>query len=142
VVWVTLFVFDVAKGTIREFGNASFHEVVEVEGNRAIRSDSPFGTKFFFVWGYRGNVVTPKWMDIDTENYTILCIIEVDLSQVPIRPQPKATGNGTFYKVDYDIILLFGMTEFIAQVAWYENGIEKRSPTKIIYEPDSEATTT
>ena len=35
--------------------------------------------------------------------------------------RPKATGKGNFYSVDYDIILLFGMTELKAQIAWKEN---------------------
>ena len=35
--------------------------------------------------------------------------------------QPKATGKGSFYTIELDIILLFGMTELQAQVAWYEN---------------------
>ena len=51
----------------------------------------------------------------------MLCTIEVGLSQLPSRPQPKATGSETFYEVHYDIVLLFGMTEFKAQVAWTEN---------------------
>ena len=55
------------------------------------------------------------------ENYTKLCTIEADLSRVPLLPRPKATGNGIFYSVNYDIILLFGMTELKAQVAWTEN---------------------
>ena len=42
------------------------------------------------------------------------------LSGVPSVPQPKVTGQGSFYKVRYDIILLFGMTELKAQVAWKE----------------------
>jgi hypothetical protein len=37
-----------------------------------------------------------------------------------LLPKPKATGKGSFYRVDYDIILLFGMTELKAQVAWKE----------------------
>jgi hypothetical protein len=81
--------------------------------------------------------VAPKWKDVDTKNYTMLCTIEVGLSQLPSRPQPKATGSETFYEVNYDIVLLFGMTEFKAQVAWTENGVEKRSAAKIIYEPDT-----
>ena len=32
----------------------------------------------------------------------------------------KAKGKGSFYSVDHDIILLFGMTELKAQVAWKE----------------------
>ena len=35
--------------------------------------------------------------------------------------QPKATGEGSFYNVEFDIILLFGTTELQAQVAWEEN---------------------
>ena len=49
-----------------------------------------------------------------------LCTIEADLSRVPILPQPKFTGKGSFYRVRYDIILLFGMTELKAQIAWTE----------------------
>ena len=36
-------------------------------------------------------------------------------------PQRKVTGGGIFYRVDYDLVLLFGMTELKAQVAWREN---------------------
>jgi hypothetical protein len=84
--------------------------------------------------------VTPKWKDVDasercpptirlvssmnlyiTDNYTQLCTIEADLSGVPLLPQPKARGKGTFYRLDYDMVLLFGMTELKAQLAWKEN---------------------
>ena len=54
------------------------------------------------------------------DNYTKLCTIEADLSRVPMLSQPKATGNGSFYRVDYEIIILFGMTELKAQIAWEE----------------------
>jgi len=89
------------------------------------------------VWCYRGNVVTPKWKDVDTNNYTKLCEIEADLSQACILTLPKVKGEGSFYSVDYDIILLFGMTELQAQLAWTENGVEKRSAAKIVYDPDT-----
>jgi hypothetical protein len=38
-----------------------------------------------------------------------------------VLTQPKATGKGSLFHVDYDIILLFGTTELKAQVAWMEN---------------------
>ena len=57
---------------------------------------------------------------IFADNYTQLCTIEADLSRVPLLPQLKSTGNGSFYWLYYDIILLFGMTELKAQVAWKE----------------------
>jgi len=86
---------------------------------------------------YRGNIETPRWKDVDTDNYSTLCSIEADLSRAPVLTRPKVTGAGSFYLVKCDIILLFGMTELQAQLAWTENGIEKRSAAKIIYEPDT-----
>ena len=55
------------------------------------------------------------------DNYTKLCTIEADLSGVSMLSQPKATGTGTFCKIYYDLVLLFGMTELEAQLAWKEN---------------------
>ena len=46
--------------------------------------------------------------------------MEADLSQA-ILILPKATGEGDLYEVIFDFILLFGMTELKAQVAWTEN---------------------
>jgi len=51
--------------------------------------------------------------------------IVADLSKVPFSPGVGANGT-SFYRMDYDIILLFGLTEFKAQVAWKEKGVEKR----------------
>ena len=51
----------------------------------------------------------------------MLCNIEADLSRAPILTLPKVTGKGDYYSVDCDIILLFGMTELQAQLAWMEN---------------------
>ncbi|KAF8805120.1 hypothetical protein BYT27DRAFT_7243300 [Phlegmacium glaucopus] len=104
---------------------------------RESESAADFRSGTFSVWCYRGDVATPKWKDIDTNHYTKLCTIEADLSRVPLRPRQKAAGKGNFYRVDYDIVLLFGMTELKAQIAWKENGSEKRSATKIVYDPDT-----
>jgi len=89
---------------------------------------------------YRGAVVAPNlWKDVDPgyylfgfkttkyyliaspDNYTKLCTIEADLSHLPLSPQPKYSGKGNFYKVKYNIVLLFGLTEFKAVIAWKEN---------------------
>ena len=55
------------------------------------------------------------------DNYTKLCTIEVNLSRAHVLTQPKATGKGSFCTIEIGIILLFGMTELRAQVAWKEN---------------------
>jgi len=97
----------------------------------------PSGSFSESVWCYRGNVATPSWRDIDTNNYTELCTIKVDLSQMSRHFVPKTKGNGKFYKLHFDIVLLFGQTELKAQIAWKKNGIEKRSAAKIVYDLDN-----
>lgn len=91
------------------------------------------------VWAYRGKLADPQWKNIDTENYSKLCRIQVDLKHlVDIADQFKRHGpEGTFYRLHYKLILLFGYSELKAVFSWKENGVEKRSPAKIIYDPES-----
>jgi hypothetical protein len=88
------------------------------------------------------------------ENYTDLCAIQIDLSHLPLLPLSKYSGGGTCYYFEYEIVLLFGLTELQAVVAWKENvgppfvflhrfaftecfqGVERRSPARIIYDPN------
>ena len=86
-------------------------------------------------------------------NYTELCTIQVDLSHLPLSRQRRHSGKGTFYCVEYDTVLLFGLTGFKAAIAWKENvspsllivhwinfyqqlcqGVERRSAARIIYD--------
>ena len=78
----------------------------------------------------------------------------MDLSYLPLSLRSNFSGEGTYYRLDYDIILLFGLTELKAMVAWKEDvgpllllfhaslfirycqGVERRSPARIIYDPD------
>ncbi|KAF8181796.1 hypothetical protein BJ912DRAFT_1145353 [Pholiota molesta] len=77
---------------------------------------------------YRGSVAQPKWKDVDKNNYTTLCSIDVNVSVLPRVRLPKygAQEGGFYYQANFDIVLLFGLTELKAQVAWKEGGIEKR----------------
>jgi hypothetical protein len=117
--------------------NIQVLETKEFRKSYSKHSDSAADFRSFndSVWCYRGDVVTPKLSD--TNNFTVLCTLEADLSRAPVRTLPKATGKGVFYSVNIDIILLFGLTELKAQVAWKENGVEKLSAAKIIYDPDT-----
>jgi len=65
------------------------------------------------------------------ENYTKLCTIEIDLSHLPLPPLTKSSGEGIYYRLDYDVILLFGLTELGAMVAWKENV----SPVLVLLHP-------
>jgi hypothetical protein len=96
---------------------------------------------------------TKYYLMRNIENYTKLCTIEMDLSHLPLPPLSKPSGEGIYYRIDYEVILLFGLTELQAMVAWKENvspilgyciqflpvcqGVERRSAAEIIYDPDS-----
>ncbi len=55
------------------------------------------------------------------ELYSTLCYVEGDLSHVPKPGIYSHYIHDLYYKVDFDIILLFGLTELKAFIAWKEN---------------------
>ncbi|EDR07872.1 uncharacterized protein LACBIDRAFT_294479 [Laccaria bicolor S238N-H82] len=74
-----------------------------------------------YILCYRGELPDPEWLDVDA-----------DVSRMKQPPLPRVDGTGgKYYRVDYDVILLFGLTELQAQVAWEEDGVEKRAHTTI-----------
>ncbi|KAJ3525317.1 hypothetical protein NMY22_g10627 [Coprinellus aureogranulatus] len=79
-----------------------------------------FRVSRFVVWGYKGAHIAPRWRDVDRENYVQICSIEVDLSRLTLQPRRNERGV-VFYRLDYEIVLLFGLTEFKAQVAYRED---------------------
>jgi len=107
---------------------------------RESENRNEFKEASFSIWCYRGAVAEPKWKDLDTgsffshlhpffpvdvvmdtDNYTKICTIEVDLSHITLTPRYKGRGErGQYYRLDYDLVLLFGLTELKAQVAWRE----------------------
>ncbi|KAJ7578243.1 hypothetical protein C8J56DRAFT_969481 [Mycena floridula] len=84
---------------------------------------------------YRGRDSNPRWTDIDAAMYSIVCSVVVDFSEVIRELEPKQSKGGLppHYPLCYDIILLFGLTELKAQIAWKSNGVEKRTLAKLIY---------
>jgi len=80
---------------------------------------------------YRGSDNNPKWLDVDPDNFQRLCTVSADTSALPaVR---KVRGNSVYYIRDYDIVLSVGRTEMKAQVAWWEDGIERRGLANIVY---------
>ncbi|KAF5321819.1 hypothetical protein D9619_002183 [Psilocybe cf. subviscida] len=119
--------------------NTQVSETKEFRGTYSLKSESKAQIQHVTdsIWCYRGTKPNPRWTDIDADRYTKLCTIEIDLSHLPLSPITKPGSTAVYYGVDYDIVLQFGLTELKAQLAWDENGIEKRSPTKIVYDPDT-----
>ncbi|KAF9552654.1 hypothetical protein CPC08DRAFT_265608 [Agrocybe pediades] len=88
---------------------------------------------------YKGPVKGTDVFFCDTEPeeaFSTLCHVEADTSQLHISPRKSGKGRARHYRVDFDVILSFGLTELTAQIAWKENGVEKRSPAEIVYDMD------
>ncbi|KDR70712.1 hypothetical protein GALMADRAFT_103100 [Galerina marginata CBS 339.88] len=84
---------------------------------------------------YRGASMNPRWTDTDPNHYRRIGILKADLSCLPPEIKVNKVTQENYFRVDYSVILFFGLTELKGQVAWLENGVEKRSPATIIYEP-------
>ncbi|TFK64303.1 hypothetical protein BDN72DRAFT_846729 [Pluteus cervinus] len=83
---------------------------------------------------YRGMRDTIEWISEDIDNFEVMCRIEADTSIATQGLLPRRRSDGqTYYALDFKIALLFGLTEFKAQICWTENGEEKRGPARVIY---------
>jgi hypothetical protein len=65
-------------------------------------------------------------MIIIIDKYTVMCTITAQLDELVKGLHPRVTTNDegkteTYYLVEYDTALLFGLTEFKASVIWEEN---------------------
>ncbi|PFH48911.1 hypothetical protein AMATHDRAFT_5380 [Amanita thiersii Skay4041] len=82
---------------------------------------------------YQGAQVNPMWDDRETEMFSNICEIVADVSPVKRFLSQQYDQSARFYRIDYEVVLLFGHTELKAQIAWKENGQEKRGPAAIVY---------
>ncbi|KAI3603503.1 hypothetical protein WG66_014296 [Moniliophthora roreri] len=100
---------------------------------------------------YEGSNPDPHWWDIEksvslvvtefknTHLLTLaffrkVCTVTADASCIEKRKTGRSPKSpGPVYRMDYDIVLLFGGPELKAQLCWVEEGEEKRSPAEIIY---------
>ena len=87
---------------------------------------------------YTGALIAPEWQDVEEgralifpwcfvkssegqeDKFETLCYIKADISTAPCIPKPAATGK-TYYKREYDMILLVGPTDLKAQVGWVDS---------------------
>ncbi|KAF9523668.1 hypothetical protein CPB83DRAFT_775024 [Crepidotus variabilis] len=85
------------------------------------------------IWCYKGNHEDPQWRDIDPGGFVRLCTLQANLSDLPMKR--KWTLRGSFYRVEYSVIIHFGLTEMKAQLQWLKSGRLYRTPAKIVYDP-------
>ena len=55
------------------------------------------------------------------ENFNVVCTVKADTSSVKPQVLYSEKTKVRYYKVDYDIVLLLGLTELKAQIAYLEN---------------------
>ena len=61
-------------------------------------------------------------MPSTADNYSPVCTVVADTSSIPEAETTQHSPDGLqYYRKEFDIILLFGMTELKAQLAWTEN---------------------
>ncbi|KAF8333713.1 hypothetical protein F5887DRAFT_1259717 [Amanita rubescens] len=107
-------------------------------------SSSAFNSLSLRTWSdkiicYRSrNDNAPIWIDVDPAHFVNLCKVTADMTKVKNSIKPQYSPHGSkYYALEFDIVLLLGLTELKAQIAWIENGVEKRGPVSIVYDPDS-----
>ncbi|KAJ7841612.1 hypothetical protein B0H14DRAFT_1043954 [Mycena olivaceomarginata] len=86
------------------------------------------------ILSYRGQNPAPRWTDVEPEQYKVLCTVHADTSKIAKTLQRKLGFSGVYYRLDLEVILSFGLTEVKAQIAWVENGVEKRGPATLVYD--------
>ncbi|KAJ7578245.1 hypothetical protein C8J56DRAFT_969491 [Mycena floridula] len=81
-----------------------------------------------FILCYSGRDPKPRWTDIDTAMYSRVCSIVGDFSDAfrTLQPQTRIEGLPPYYRIHYEVVLMFGLTELKAHIAWKEDGVEKR----------------
>jgi len=122
-------------------GNQQVPETNEVRRSHVLRFTSLaclLSSVKLDIYCYRGIVVNTAFMDTNPDLYTKLCTVEVDLSHLRNTSEVDydVRSSGMHYVIRFDLVMLFGGTEIEAQICWKENGVEKRSPTKLIYADD------
>jgi hypothetical protein len=70
-------------------------------------------------------ILTRVLADIRADMYSTLCYVHADTSQIaktlkPVRSH-SPSGDGVYFRMSFDIILSFGLTEFKAQIGWMED---------------------
>jgi hypothetical protein len=68
-------------------------------------------------------------------------VIKVDVTNIlkNIKATRQSGAQGKFYRLEYDLVLIFGCTEFKAQIAWKEKGVEKRYGCHLFIVPATRA---
>ncbi|KAF8333715.1 hypothetical protein F5887DRAFT_1108607 [Amanita rubescens] len=100
-----------------EFRQPVYKELDQTEFNQ-------LSTKSVMIICYRGrNEQVPEWVDMAPDHFSDLCEVTADLfdAKKSVLPEMNLMTGEIYYRMHFDIVLLFGLTELKAQMAWMEN---------------------
>ncbi|KAF7310179.1 hypothetical protein MIND_00391500 [Mycena indigotica] len=75
---------------------------------------------------YQGKNSKPRWRDVEPEKYQTMCGIHAHTHQAAQSLRPQFGPRGMYYRFSFEVVFSFGTTELKAQIAWKEDGVEKR----------------
>jgi hypothetical protein len=93
-----------------------------------------FGVQTVRLECYRGSLSDPKWVDQDRSSFSTLCTIRADLSEAVEDLVKKKASGQVYYQLDYDVIVLFGLTELKAYLSWKSQDGERRITATVSHE--------
>jgi hypothetical protein len=113
----------------KEFRRSYYHLYRNTYGN---------GVDSVAITSYNGTTHDPEWTDVEpsthacgsppdgslltrADMFSRLCIVQADMSHIVLQPQRGKGGALIYYRRDFDVVLLFGLTELMAQVCWTED---------------------
>ncbi|RXW25688.1 hypothetical protein EST38_g141 [Candolleomyces aberdarensis] len=85
------------------------------------------------ILAYCGGSSHPPWINDEAGQYVSVCTVKADTSSVKPEVIFSPHNRSYYCKISFDIVLQFGMTELKAQIAYWENGVEKRGPAQVVY---------
>ncbi|KAK1227389.1 hypothetical protein PQX77_009616 [Marasmius sp. AFHP31] len=92
-------------------------------------------TEFRKRYAKRGHGDAPHWLDVDPKRFPVLCTIEADIPESDNFTRRRySTSTGEYYYCEYEVVLLFGLTELQAQIAWEVEGEERRGLATVVYD--------
>ncbi|KAF8549070.1 hypothetical protein OG21DRAFT_1515573 [Imleria badia] len=98
------------------------------------RNTGDFGLQTVRLVCYRGSLSDPKWVDQDQSAFSPFCTIRVDLSEAANDLVLKKTAGRAYYQLDYDVIMLFGLTELQAYLGWKSKDGERRVAATVTFD--------
>jgi len=80
----------------------------------------------------------PQWPDLKNRTYQDFGSTTISLENARFQSlQRKISGQqGTYYQVDWEIILLLSLSEVMLDYGWVEDGVEKRTHIATISAPE------